>query len=78
MKAVREDFKFEKYELECNFNKKYKKLENQNIFLQKIIEKFEKNIKIFISWICKKFKISESENVAQNFKKETGIDLYSR
>ena len=78
MKVVKENFEFEKYEMERNFNKKYKKLEKQNIFLQKIIEKFEKNIKIFISWICKKFKISESENVAQNFKKETGIDLYSK
>ena len=76
MRKAEENFEYEKDELERNFNKKYKKLEKQNKFLQKIIEKFEENIKIFVKWICRTFKISE--NVVQNFQNETGIKIYSK
>lgn len=73
-----EQYEYEKEELERNFDKKYKKLEKQNKFLQKIIEKFEENVKIFVKWICRKFKISESESVMGSFERDTGIDMFDQ
>lgn len=73
-----EQYEYEKEELERNFDKKYKKLEKQNTFLQKIIEKLEENVKIFVKWICRKFKISESESVMENFERDTGIDMFAQ
>ncbi len=73
-----EQYEYEKGELEKSFDKKYKKLEKQNKFFQKIIEKFEENVKIFVKWICRKFKISESESVMENFERDTGIDMFAQ
>ena len=73
-----EQYEYEKEELERSFDKKYKKLEKQNKFRQKIIEKFEENVKIFVKWICRKFKISESESVMENFERDTGIDMFNQ
>ena len=28
-----------------------------------------------MKWICRKFKISESESVMENFERDTGIDI---
>ena len=50
---LEKDFHNKKLELKRNFNKKYDELLNENIYLNKIINTFEKNIKKFISWVCK-------------------------
>ncbi len=58
-------------ELKRNFNKKYDELLSENIYLNKIINTFEKTIKKFIIWVCKKFAISEEDKLIRNFQKET-------
>ena len=75
---IGEQYEYEKEELERSFDKKYKKLEKQNKFLQKIIEKTEENVKIFVKWFCRKFKVSESESVMENFERDTGIDIFAQ
>ena len=72
-KCVRleKDFDNKEIELKRNFNKKYDELLSENIYLNKIINTFEKTIKKFIIWVCKKFAISEEDNLIRDFQKET-------
>ena len=58
-------------ELEQNFNKKYDNLLKENIYLNKIINKFIETLEKFIHWICKKFAINEEDNLIRDFQKET-------
>ena len=39
--------------------------------MNKIINTFEKAIKKFISWVCKKFAVSEEDNIIRDFQQET-------
>lgn len=39
--------------------------------MNKIINTFEKTIKKFINWVCKKFAISEEDNLIRDFQQET-------
>ena len=39
--------------------------------MNKIINTFEKTIKKFIIWVCKKFAISEEDSLIRDFQKET-------
>ena len=65
------DYNIKVKELEQNFNKKYDNLLKENIYLNKIINKFIETLEKFIHWICKKFAISEEDNLIRDFKKET-------
>lgn len=49
------------------FNKKYDELLSENIYLNKIINTFEKTFKKFISWVCNKFPVSSEEEFIRNF-----------
>lgn len=55
----------------CSDNKKYDELLSENIYLNKIINTFEKTIKKFINWVCKKFAISEEDDLIRDFQQET-------
>ena len=72
---IKEDYNIrlnkETYKLEQEFKKKINKLENENTFLNKVINKFEKTLNKFIHWICKKFAVSEEEQLIRDFEKET-------
>ena len=65
------DYNIKVKELEQNFNKKYDNLLKENIYLNKIINKFLETLEKFIHWICKKFSISEEDNLIRDFQKET-------
>ena len=65
------DYNIKVKELEQNFNKKYDNLLKENIYLNKIINKFLETLEKFIHWICKKFVISEEDNLIGDFQKET-------
>ena len=65
------DYNIKVKELEQNFNKKYDNLLKENIYLNKIINKFLETLEKFIHWICKKFVISEEDNLIGDFPKET-------
>ena len=41
------------------------------MYLNKIINTFEKTIKKFISWVCKKFAFSEEDTLIRDFQQET-------
>lgn len=65
------DYNIKVKELEQNFNKKYDNLLKENIYLNKIINKFIETLEKFINWICKKFSINEEDNLIRDFQKET-------
>ena len=52
-------------------SKKYDNLLKENIYLNKIINKFIETLEKFINWICKKFSINEEDNLIRDFQKET-------
>ena len=68
---LEKDFHNKELEFKRIFNKKYDELLSENIYLNKIINTFEKTIKKFISWVCKKFAVSEEDNLIRDFQKET-------
>lgn len=68
---LEKDFNNKELELKRNFNKKYDELLSENIYLNKIINTFEKTIKKFINWVCKKFAVSEEDNLIRDFQQET-------
>lgn len=68
---LEKDFNIKELELKRNFNKKYDELLTENIYLNKIINTFEKTIKKFINWVCKKFAVSEEDNLIRDFQQET-------
>lgn len=68
---LEKDFHNKELKLKRNLNKKYDELLSENIYLNKIINTFEKTIKKFISWVCKKFAISEEDSLIRDFQQET-------
>lgn len=68
---LEKDFNNKEIELKRNFNKKYDELLSENIYLNKIINTFENTIKKFISWVCKRFTVSEEDTLITDFQQET-------
>lgn len=69
--TLEKDFHNKEIELKRNFNKKYDELLSENIYLNKIINTFEKTIKKFVSWVCKRFVVSEEDTLITDFQQET-------
>ena len=68
---LEEEYKEKSFELEHKYHNKIHKLEKENNHLRKIINKFWDTLEKFISWIYKKFAISEEDNLVRDFQKET-------
>ena len=68
---LKNDYNIKVKELEQDFNKKYDNLLKENIYLNKIINKFLETLEKFIHWICKKFAINEEDSLIRDFQKET-------
>ena len=58
-------------ELEYQYKGKIKELENENKKLNKIIEKFKTNLKMFMKWLCNKFSYPCEDDLIRDFNKET-------
>ena len=68
---MQDKFSDKEYELKREFNRKYDNLLDENKYLRKIINTFEKTVKKFIKWIVRKFDIAEEDNLIRDFQKET-------
>ena len=71
IQKMHDKFSNKEYELKREFNRKYDNLLDENKYLKKIINTFEKTIKKFIKWIIRKFDIAEEDNLIRDFQKET-------
>ena len=51
------------------------KLERENNYLKKVIDRFKFTVKKFIIWICHKFSAPSEEVLIRDFEKETYMDF---
>lgn len=68
---LEKEYKEKSFYIEYKYNNKIRKLEKENKHLHKIIDKFWDTLEKFINWICKKFDISEDDNLIRDFQNET-------
>lgn len=61
----------EVYDLHCEYGKIIKELENENKYLNKVIDRFKVTVKKFIKWICNKFSCASEDEIIRDFERET-------
>ena len=71
VKEIKKEYQNKTIDLEMEYKNKFKRLEKENNRLNRIIDKFQENIKKFIKWICNKFDIGAEDNLIRDFEKET-------
>ena len=69
------EFEKAKDNLEYEYKHKFHKLEKENQYLHKVIDKFKETIVKFIKWICRKFDLPSEDEVIRDFEKETHTTL---
>lgn len=81
-KEIKENFKTLENDYDIKLKQEIRKVENKyedeiyhlekdNKFLRKVVKTFEKTLKKFIHWVCKKFSVSEEEDFIRDFQRET-------
>ena len=71
VEKIKNEYQNKKIDLEFEYKNQFKMLEKKNKRLNKIIDKFEVNVKKFIKWICHKFDMGAEDNLIRDFEKET-------
>ena len=72
---IKTEYDKKEFELEWKYTNKINKLEKENRFLHKVVDRFKETIDIFITWICKKFDMGEENNLIRDFERENNIML---
>ncbi|MBQ2937271.1 MAG: plasmid recombination protein [Clostridia bacterium] len=72
---IKSEYKNKEFDLEWKYKSKIKRLEKENIHLNKVVDKFKETIGKFITWICKKFDMGAEDNLIKDFEKDTKICL---
>ncbi|MEE0865316.1 MAG: MobV family relaxase [Clostridia bacterium] len=70
---IKTEYDKKEFELEWKYTNKINKLEKENRFLHKVIDRFKETIDIFITWICKKFDMGAENNLIRDFERENNI-----
>ena len=69
-------YSYEKeFEMEWKYTNRINKLEKENNFLHKVVDRFKETIDIFITWISKKFDMGAENNLIRDFERENNILL---
>lgn len=74
-KELKYKYEHETYKIDYQYQKIINKLENENNYLKKVIEKFKITVQKFISWVCHKFSAPSEEDLIRNFEKETYMNF---
>ena len=72
---IKTEYDKKEFELEWKYTNKINKLEKENNFLHKVVDRFKETIHIFITWICKKFDMGAENNLIRDFERENNIML---
>ena len=72
---IKLEYEEKRFNIEWKYKNKINHLEKENLFLNKIIDKFYETIDKFIKWICHKFGMGESKELIEKFQKETNSYL---
>ena len=75
---LEKEYKEKSFYIEYKYNNKIRKLERENKNLHRIIDKFWDILEKFINWICKKFDITEEDNLIRDFQNETNTFIDSK
>lgn len=74
-KNLKQHFEDEIYKIDYQYQKIINKLEKENNYLKKVIDKFKIIVQKFITWVCHKFSYPSEDDLIRNFEKETYINF---
>lgn len=74
-KEIKNKYEDETYKIDYQYQKIINKLEKENNYLKKVIDRFKITVQKFISWVCHKFSAPSEEDLIRDFEKETYMDL---
>lgn len=76
-KELKNKYEDETYKIDYQYQKIINKLEKENNYLKKVIDRFKITVQKFIIWICHKFSAPSEEDLIRDFEKETymGFDI---
>ena len=74
-KKLEQQFKDETYKIDYQYQKIINKLEKENNYLKKVIDRFKITVQKFITWVCHKFSYPSEDDLIRNFEKETYLNL---
>lgn len=72
---IKTEYNKKEFDLEWQYTNRINKLEKENNFLHKVVDRFKETIDIFITWICKKFDMGAENNLIRDFERENNILL---
>ena len=72
---IKTEYDKKEFDLEWQYTNRINKLEKENNFLHKVVDRFKETIDIFITWICKKFDMGAENNLIRDFESENNIML---
>lgn len=72
---IKAEYNKKEFDLEWKYTNRINKLEKENNFLHKVVDRFKETIDIFITWICKKFDMGAENNLIRDFERENNIML---
>lgn len=72
---IKAEYNKKEFDMEWKYTNKINKLEKENRFLHKVVDRFKETIDIFITWICKKFDMGAENNLIRDFERENNIML---
>lgn len=73
--SIKTEYNKKEFEMEWKYTNRINKLEKENNFLHKVVDRFKEIIDIFITWICKKFDMGAENNLIRDFERENNILL---
>ena len=74
-KELKQQFEDETYKIDYQYQKIINKLEKENNYLKKVIDRFKFTVQKFISWVCHKFSAPSEDSLVRDFERETYINL---
>lgn len=74
-KELKYKYEHETYKADYQYQKIINKLENENNYLKKVIERFKVTVQKFISWVCHKFSAPSEEVLIRDFERETYMNF---
>ena len=74
-KELKYKYENEIYNIDYQYQRIIDKLENENNYLKKVIDKFKITVQKFISWVCHKFYAPSEEALIRDFERETYMNL---
>ena len=74
-KELKYKYEHETYKIDSQYQKIINKLENENNYLKKVIERFKVMVQKFISWVCHKFSAPSEDSLIRDFEKETYMNF---